>query len=832
MRATLDRLRLLNIRELTVHLWRTTMAVTVTAVSAALLVAVLGISGSVTGSVDDFGSSVAGNADLEVSGVADTGFPQSLQPEVARIPGVQATIPMIRTQVATEDGRLLLMGLDLNSTEGWHSDVQRAALDQTDSSALQSVPDGVLVGPATGKAVGQKIRMDGTEVTVAAVVDGAAMERLNNGNFVMAPLAMAQQIANRPGSIDSMLLVAEPGTDLAQVRSAVDDVVGGRAGVGDTSFRAAQASGVIAVLQALTVMAAGMGLVVAGLLIYNAMSMAVNQRRNKISILRAIGCDSRVIVRDLLAEAAILGLIGGVVGTCIGILMGRWSIGLLPKAFTQGLEMDITYSLPWYAPSLALAACVLSSVAASAIAARQVYKVEPVESLAPVGVSSADRISRSLRVSAGILGLSSIIVAVAAAKFDLGMWSIAAVAMFLNGAVILCFAFLDQLVAVTAAAARYCGSPGAVAAATIERAPRRIWVTVISVMIAVAMTVSINGSSMNGVESAAATYRPAAAVDAWVQSTPNDVLPTGPVLPRDIEQKVTAVPGVARVVPGQMAYASIGGAKVVVQGLAPGTHHPLYEAMGAATRAKVLSGDGVVISRDIARRLSVRPGDELTLPTLRGFQSVPVLEVVPYFSALTGFVAMSLPQMQHWFERPGSTLLEVTFTPGADAPAARQAIARSVSSSAHVYSGQSIVDGMAASLQQSTVLIRSINWIVVFVAIIALLNTMMLSVLERRRELGVLRAMGSSRRFTLRTVLVEAAAIGLVGSSCGVVVGVLNQYVDTIAFTQVLGFDIAFQFGSAAATVALAAFLLCLAGAIPPAVRAARLNVIEAISVD
>jgi putative ABC transport system permease protein len=81
-------------------------------------------------------------------------------------------------------------------------------------------------------------------------------------------------------------------------------------------------------------------------------------------------------------------------------------------------------------------------------------------------------------------------------------------------------------------------------------------------------------------------------------------------------------------------------------------------------------------------------------------------------------------------------------------------------------------------------------------------------------------------------VLVEAGAIGLVGSVCGLVVGLLNQYVDTIAFTKVLGFDIAFEVGAAAAVFALAAFALCLAGSIPPALRAARLDVIAAISVD
>ncbi|WP_062990973.1 ABC transporter permease [Nocardia anaemiae] len=833
MFVALDRLRLFNFRELFVHLSRTTMSVAVFAVSAALLVAVFGISGSITESVNRLGADIAGNAALEVSGVTDAGFGQALQTELARVPGVAAAVPMIRADVGSADTRTLLIGIDPASAASLHSDLQRAVSAQTGGGTkLLTVPNGVLVGPGTGRSEGETFEADETTVTVAAVIDGPAAQGLNDGHFIMSTLALAQRITGRTGTIDSILLVAAPGSDVGVVRSAVDTVVAGRAVVADPNFRAAQAGGVIAVLRSTTLMAAALGLVVAGFLIYNAMSMAINQRRGVISTLRAIGGRKQVIVRDLLAEAAVLGAIGGVLGIGIGILMGRWTIGLLPAALVQSLQVRIGYALPGFTVPLVLTACVVACVGAAAVAARQVYKVAPIEALAPVGVSSADRIHLSLRIVAAVAGVGSIAVSIAAATIDLGLWSIGAVALFLDGAVFVCFACFDQLVAATVAVARYFGAPGALAAATIERAPRRVWVTVISVLIAVAMTVSITGSNKNGIDSAVDTFGPAAAVDVWVQPTSNEVFPTGPLLPNGIEQTIAALPGVAGVVPGQMAYASIKGSKVIVQGLAAGTRHPLFESLSASARAGMLAGAGVVVSRDIARTLGVRAGDDLTIPTPHGFQHVEVLEVFPYFSALTGFVGMSLPQLREWFDRPGSTLLEVTVQPGADRAAVQRAIGAAVPTSVHVYSGQQELAGTTASLQQATVLISAITWIVVFVAAVALVNTLMLSVLERRRELGVLRAIGSSRRFLLRMVLAEAAAIGVVGGICGLAIGVANQYVNTLAFTHVLGLDIAFGLTPATVVFGLGALLLCLAGAVPPALHAARLNIIDAVDVE
>ena len=242
---------------------------------------------------------------------------------------------------------------------------------------------------------------------------------------------------------------------------------------------------------------------------------------------------------------------------------------------------------------------------------------------------------------------------------------------------------------------------------------------------------------------------------------------------------------------------------------------------------QMLAGDGVVVSREIARDLGIRAGDELTLPTPTGERRVRVLEVVPYFS-LFGGARLDEPDTNARVVRPARV-----------DDSGRQAGARRGSRR-----GRGGDPGSAARRRRSCTrvkrqwppsargwsrprrLIDAMAWIVVFVASIALLNTLMLSVLERRRELGVMRAMGASRRFVLRTVIAEAAGIGTVGAVIGAAFGAVNQYLTTSALTNVLSIDVVYAASVLAIVFACAAFALTLLGAIPPAVRAARLDIV------
>jgi putative ABC transport system permease protein len=792
------------------------------------LVAIIGIFGSITGSVNRLADGIAGVAALEVSGITDAGFPDTISADVGAVPGVATAAPMIRTSTSTASGPVLLFGADASSAAlgGALKDAVQKPL-----KTLSENPNGVQVGPRVGHAKGQTFQLGSASVTVTEVLTGKQLADLNGGHYVLAPLALAQNITGRKGQLDSILITTKPGADLGAVRAGVTAAVKDRAIVAAPSMRAVRAGDGVKLMNYMALMGAGVALVVGAFLVYTTTTMAITQRRPVISMLRAIGGRRATIVRDLLAEAVLLGLIGGAIGSGIGIVMGRTAIGRLPPAITQGLEARVEYWLPGYAISVALAATVLTAVAASAMAARQVYKVSPIEALAPVGVSAADFVPRWLRMTSGIAAVAVFAASIGAVVDHRGSLAFVAIFALFSAEIALGFALTAVMVKATSATARIFGSVGPLAAATIERAPRRVWATVMTVLIAVVTTVVITGTNADMIRSARAIFAPVAGVDVWVSADPPDSYPVN-ALPQDLADKVAAVPGVQRVTKGASGFAEVGGTRVMLDGFFAGTADPLYRALGDQVRNAVLAGRGVVLSQNLGKTLHVRVGDELRLQTPHGPRGTTVLALVPYFSTVIGTVGMNLDRMREWFDRPAATALQVSAASGVDPNRLLTDVRRVVPEANYVYSGRTALAGLEAPLHQSMFIANAVWIIVVFVAAVALFNTLTLSVLERRREIGVLRAMGTSRRFTLRMILAEAAAIGIVGGICGLLFGLADQWLYSLVSGDMMNFTVAFRPSPMALVFTVGALAISLLGSLPPARRAARLNIIEAVGVD
>ncbi len=824
-----DRLRLFNIGELVRHPGRTFMSTAVMSVSAALLVAVLSISGSVTGSVDKLTQGLAGDGVLEITGITDAGFEQSLLTRIAATPGVTTAVPMLRSTLGAGPDRALLIGADA-TIAALGSDL--AAPMSKYTNKLLTTPKGVLVGAAMGLKEGDSVPIGWGSATVAGVLDDEASNRLNGGHLVAAPLPLAQLLLDRVDKLDSVQIIAAPGTDIGKLRADLTTVVDGRAVVAEPSLRTAQAGGAIQIMRYSTLMSSAAALMVSAFLIYNAMSMAVAQRRPTLSLLRAIGSQRGPMVRDLLVEAALLGLIGGAIGAAVGAAMGRFAIGRLPAAIVQSVEARTEFMVPNYAVPAAIAACVIATVLAAAIAARQVYKVAPVEALAPVEATVGASSSKPLRWAALLGGLGFAGAAVTLAALDLGRVSLASISTSFAAAVLLCFAATGPIVRAAAGIARWFGAPGALGATTLERAPRRVWATAMTVMIGVAAVVALGGASGNMVDSATDSFQSLGDADLYVSPTPVEQFPTGPVLPPDIAERVAAVPGVEHVRPAQMAFATVGSGRVMLQGYPPSYDDARLGAVDKAVIDQLGRGEGVVVTRDVARSMQLSVGDRITMPTPSGERNVPVLQVIPYFTAVSGVVMMNLDQMREWYQRPGETILAIKFAPGADPAAVRAGVRAAVPQELHVESGADMVDAISSSVQQGAAMSNMILWIVVLVATVALLNTLMLSVLERRRELGVLRAMGTNRKFLLRSVLAEAAGIGFIGAAIGLVVGAAVQYLATVAIGHAMTIDIVYRPSPLLVVYGAVALGLALLGSIPPAFRAARMPIVAALAVD
>ncbi len=826
--AAASRLRVFSLRELGVHRRRTIASIAVMVVSATYLVAVLGIFGSITESVNRLAEGIAGVAALEVSGITDAGFPETILADVATLPGVATAAPMIRMSASTARGPVLLFGADASASAlgGALKDAVTRPLE-----TLSSTPDGVQVGPRVGYAKGETLQLGSGSVMVTDVLGGKQLADLNGGHYVLAPLALAQNVTGRHGQLDSILITTKPGADVGAVRTAVTGAVYGRAIVAEPSMRATRSGDAVKLMNYMALSGAVVALLVGAFLVYTTVTMAITQRRPIISMLRAIGGRRVTIVRDMLAEAVILGLIGGAIGSVLGILLGRIAIGQLPPAVTQGLEARVEYWLPGYAIPVAVVTTALTSAVASAMAARQVYKVAPIEALAPVGVSAADRVPRWLRIAMGVAAVAVFALSLLVVVNQRGLVAFVAMSAVFCAEVALGFALTVPIVNATAAPARMFGSAGALAAATIVRAPRRVWATVMTVLIAVVTTVAITGTNTDMIRSARAIFAPVSGVAVWVSADPPDRYPTD-LLPHGLSERVAAVPGVARVAEGAFAFAVVGNTRVMLDGLAPGTADPLFHALDQRVRDETLGGHGVVLSQNLGKTLNVAVGDQLRLQTPHGPRQVRVLALVPYFSTIIGTVGMSLEQMRTWFDRPAATTLQITAAPGADRKRLLSEVRRAAPAPIYVYDGRAELAGLEAPLHQSMVIANAVWIIVVLVAAVALLNTLTLSVLERRREIGVLRAMGSSGRFALRMVLAEAAGIGVVGGALGLLFGLTDQWLFSLVSGDMMNFQVGFRPSSNALAFALGALAISLLGSVPPARRAARLNIIEAVSVD
>lgn len=836
--AGLTRIRLLNLREIRTHRLRVITSMSVVAVSSALLIAVLGTYGSLSESVRQFNAAITGVAQLEVAAISDAGVDDVLVTEIRRdVDGTRSVVPMIRSSVTVDDDTFTLLGSDFRVT-ALSGDLQGAmpvGEDGSVSLTQEDLADGVIVGAATGLTEGQRLQIHGVDVEVLDVVDEQSGAALNGGRFVFAYLDLAQRLVDAPGKVDSILIVTEPDADLGTVRTDVEAVVDGRAVVVDPDFRAKQAEASSAVTRDATLLVALVSLIIAAFLVFNTMNMAVASRRQSMAMLRALGAKRLHLVGDLLGESALFGLVGGLIGVPFGILAGRWTIGSVPDS-TGSVSTAISYHLPLYVPVLAVVACVLACVAATALAARSVFAVSPVEAMSPGEVADSESRHGPLVWVSGAAAVAVLIVSFLMATQLDGQQAIAAGAVYAVGAILLCFALSGPLVWLVVRVARWFGGPGQLAAVNTERAPRRAWATLMTVAVAIAVGMGTSGALDNMVGSLSKSLDGLADPDFYVSSLDKSNVPAGPLLPSELIDATSEVPGVEQVVGSQWASVNADDARILIQGLVPASQAPFTRKISEEMLDRVLDGQGIILSTVLSRVLEVGVGDELTLATPTGYREVEVLDTVDYVTIESGTAALSNELLSEWFGREGFSYLQVSIAPDADPEQVRAGLEAVATANpldrgrvASVYSGEEALEATQAVVEQAGAFTQAIQWIVAVAAAIALLNTLLLSVIERRRELGVLRAMGASRQFIGRMVLAEAGAVAIVGSVVGLLLGGVLHWVANQILTAATSVQVIYSPLLSTLVFVVVAVALCLIGAFFPAARAARLNISEAI---
>ena len=822
----ISRLWEINLRENRQHKVRATVSVVIVGVSIALIVAVFGTYGSVTGSVNDLSKRISGSADLEIAGITDTGFSQSLVDNVRSVRGVVAAAPILRMRVRTTAGDVLFLGVD-NSIQQLKSDLQQAIHEElSDATVLANT---VVVGPQLAHYVGHDFSIDKTPVQIGSVLSGKLAHEINSGDFAITSLEFAQRLTERVGTIDSILVAVDAHASAADVGAQISAAVSGRALVVDPLYRTEQAQAATALTRNSTMVIALIALVVATFLIFNSMNMAVAERRRTIATLRALGVRRSKVSRDLIAEAVVVALAGGVLGVPLGIILGREAIGTLPPTVVQSFDATIHYVLPVYAVPIAMACGIGACVLATSAAARDVFVVAPIEALGSSKIPDMETGGRRLRIIFGVIGAVLIIGSVAGIQVVESQRAVTLAAVLVAGILALCFAFSSMITGVASTLSQRVPATGELVKETMERSPRRVWATAMTVAIAIGVGQATSGAMSNLVSSVAKNLAPASASDLYVTTTAVDVLPTGPLDPSVVDL-VRRDNQVRTVVPGQYAYMNLNNLRIVLVGVTEGSRAVLFAELPPRQQSELLDGKGVVLSTQLAQRLGLKAGDTINMPSPTGVHGAHVLAVEDYISLDPGAIAMPLWQLEQWFQRRDPTYLEVEVAEKTSVTDVKNRLAEILRDRAVLYTGSEAAAETKVGTSQVGALAVSLQWIIALVAAVALFNTFTLSVLKRKPELGVLQAMGAKRSFVIRLILTEAVAVGVVGAILGLGMGFATHYLADVVLSATTALHIHFSLSPFIVLFAVGAMALCLLGAVPPAVAAARSNIVESVS--
>jgi putative ABC transport system permease protein len=574
---------------------------------------------------------------------------------------------------------------------------------------------------------------------------------------------------------------------------------------------------------------AGVALFVGIFLILNTFSIIVAQRTQELALMRAIGGSRRQMIGSVLVEALIVGFIASVLGLAAGVGVGT----LLAYIFGNigGGELALAgVGVPSSAVIAAFAIGILVTVAAALLPALRASRIPPVAALREV--ATADRPLTRVTVSSAVIG------SIGAAILGIGLSGTAhgSTLWLILGGVLVSFigvALLTPLVArpVVSTLGRLLSFSvaGKLGRRNAARNPRRTAITAAALTVGVALVTGVNVVVASTIQSLHKQGDTLVKADLIISSDPTDGMP--PTLDSAVLDRAKRIPGVGEVSAEDIDLARVGGKDTMVTAASdlPALAH-MFPINAVEGTVRALSADELVVDNKLANERGLHAGSIVQVQLSHG--DPHTMTVVGIFHAKDvsrGWYVSPASVRDFELKQPVSGYLRVT--DGASVADVRTQVDNLLVDSPEISVGDrsAYIAQQAAVLDKMVMMIQILLALAILVAILGIINTLALSVLERTRELGLLRALGLGRGQTMRMVTVEAVVISVFGALLGMAVGSgLGAAAVRALKSQGLGV-LAFPWQEMAMYVALAALVGVIA-AILPAIRAARINVLSAIA--
>ena len=770
-------------------------------------------------------------------------FPEAVLDDVAALPDVDVATGDVQGYAQMVDPRTdeVIGGVGPPTIGTNWSELADQILEIREGSPPTG-PDEVVVDAATaGNAelsVGDRIRIlfqgPPREFTVSGIAGFGEADNLGGATLAVFDLETAQEVLDKEGVYDLINVVGRDGVAASELRASVEAVLpDGMEAVTSTTVADEAADTLqegLGFFRTALLVFAMIALFVGSFIIFNTFSIIVAQRTRELALLRALGASRRQVIVSVVVEAFVIGLIASVVGIVVGIgiaiglqgLLGLFNIDL-PSTSIQLLPRTIVVSLVLGA---------LVTVAASILPARRAGTVAPIQALREAEDTPPTRalIGRRLVLAVLVTG-----VGVAAILYGLfGAESNGATMVGLGAAVtFIGVAMLSPLAARPVAGGlgaplRRLSVQGRLGRENAMRSPKRTASTATALMIGLGLVsmVAILAASLKASFDAALTET----LKADYTLSTSSFTAFSP----DVGERVAALPEVGVASAFRQHGFRVGDATSFLTAVDPATVEDVATMeVSEGSISSLGEEDTVLVHREVAEERGWSLGDEV--PARFASSGDLPLTIVGIYdeNRLVGDYVVSLDTYEGVFTEQLDAFVLVTGAEGVPLPEVADSITAEVSEFANVQVQDQAAfrEQQAGFIDQLLALVTALLLMAIVIALFGIVNTLGLSIYERTRELGLLRAVGMSRRQVKRMIRWESVIIAVFGAVLGIVIGVLFGW----ALQQALRNDGVTEFVLPIGQLVVYLVLAGLAGvlaAIWPARRAAKLDVLEAISYE
>ena len=815
---------------------------------------------SVKGAINGLFDELQGDVDLEVRATIAFGdeataqrdpVPGSLADVISAVEGVEAVEINILRQatIIKKNGKPLQtsgpsFGIAWYGTNGLDG---RLVLEGREAQGAGEVAIDKKSAERAGYSIGETVPIvgpNGSDEFVLVGLTGTKTTEGGGGASVSAfDPATASSFLGTDGLVDSIYIGVADGASAGVVQDAIATAIGADSPnptyeviTGDQSAKetAGAINEIIDIFGKVLLGFAAISLFVSAFLIFNTFAIIVSQRLRELALLRAIGADIRQIRLMILGESGIIGLLATGLGIAGGVLVSKGITALFNATGAAFPSASTVISARTIAVSLLVGLGV--TLVAALVPAARAGRIPPVAAMRPeLGFSSLQRNKRL------ILAAATLVVGVG--LFIIGLFvqpggtpgillgsAIGAVLIFLG------VASLSQSVAAPVSRAisnllpvpgrsMNRRTPGRIASRNAQRTPRRTASTASALMIGLALvsTIAVVAASVQG------TLRKALGTsitaDFYVTNQGFQGLPSA------FADKLAVLPELSAVSPFRAANAQVRGETKSIGAVDP--------SMGELVNADIQRGDfasiadgAVLMHQDPARDLGLDIGDSIEMTWQNGKTTTLRVGAIYADSSIVGNWLVSLDTLKAASTAPPlDFFIGAKIAPGVDANAARAAVDKVAEEfpSAQVQDRVEFQKSQEDQLNQLLFIVYSLLVFAIAIAVLGIANTMALSVFERTREFGLLRAVGMTRRQLKRSVRWEAIIVSLFGASLGVVVGLPLGIAVSIALPENFVSTVEIPF-STIVTILIASVIVGIVAAIGPARRAAKLDILHAIT--